>query len=496
MKRIQTTETGGWKIPLVKEYNSWKGTIIGPPNLLVKEEIESLKEKAKDNSLSIQKLRRIKNRIVELRDKQRLLADLFLSKQGNRLKIQIGQDTQELSGCVWSKWFTVPFSMSPLITLKGMIKLRVLSYDPLEVYMTPVQFHPQHIPVNVAISSPRDYASKIAQRNGLYPTLGWSEATNPLKDGEIDEKVFWEDLTYTTKQRTKILFSQMEKNDWQFFMTVFYATDRAGHMYWRFIDPKHPRYNDRKKYPKYKDGLFKIYKWMDDVVGKVRKKLSKEDILMVISDHGFASFRWEVNVNTWLYKHGYLSLKTGKRSRMQIIDLFRDGNLCKQIDWKRTKAYSIGLGKIYINLKGRDKSGIVPKSEYKKLCKEIREKFLRFRHNGKNVVSRIVFADEIYTGPSLNNAPDMLLGFHRGYRISWQTSLGGVPDEIIEPNRLKWSGDHCSIDPKLVPGVFFSNKKLINEKQPHLIDIAPTVLSLFHIKIPKDMEGKVIINDK
>jgi predicted AlkP superfamily phosphohydrolase/phosphomutase len=104
------------------------------------------------------------------------------------------------------------------------------------------------------------------------------------------------------------------------------------------------------------------------------------------------------------------------------------------------------------------------------------------------VVRKVYTRDELYHGPYFNEAPDLVVGFERGYRVSWQTSLGGIPPEIIEPNERRWSADHCSVDPAQVPGVLFSSRP-ITSKEARIIDLAPTVLARLGIPAPADMDG-------
>ena len=223
---------------------------------------------------------------------------------------------------------------------------------------------------------------------------------------------------------------------------------------------------------------------MDDLIGRIRAKLSDKDVLMVISDHGFGSFRRCVNINTWLYENGYLSLKSGKISD---VDYLQD------VDWSKTKAFSIGLAGIFINRKGREFRGIVETKDVPALKQEIMEKLMKLQdpENGETVMNSVYDSEKEYKGVYKNDAYDIVLGFKRGYRISWESVTGKLTPEVFANNMKAWSGDHC-LDPKLVPGVFFSNWKLTAEN-PAIIDIAPTVLNLFAVPVPAYMEGKVIL---
>jgi predicted AlkP superfamily phosphohydrolase/phosphomutase len=202
-------------------------------------------------------------------------------------------------------------------------------------------------------------------------------------------------------------------------------------------------------------------------------------VLIIMSDHGFKSFDRALNLNTWLLENGYLFYKNEKR-----------GDWFQGIDWEKTKAYTFGLTGIYLNLKGREGKGIVePKKEAPALRKELAGKLQGLMDEEKNrvAIKKVYDTYEIFNGPYVANGPDLIIGYNIGYRASWEAAVGNVSEKVIDDNTRSWSGDHC-IDPTLVPGVFFCNRK-ISTKTPNIIDIAPSVLDLFGAKIPAYMKG-------
>jgi predicted AlkP superfamily phosphohydrolase/phosphomutase len=214
------------------------------------------------------------------------------------------------------------------------------------------------------------------------------------------------------------------------------------------------------------------------------EKIDENTMLIVMSDHGFQPFTRGVNLNSWLYRNGYLVLKDGEQS----------GEYFCGVDWDRTKAYTFGLGGLYINKKGREGKGIVkPGRETQQLKEELVQKLrgLKDEDKGNVAIKEVYETVTLYSGPYLENGPDLIVGFNKGYRTSWDAAIGKMNNKIFEDNIKKWSGDHC-IDPGFVPGVFFSNRKL-EAKQASIIDIAPTVLKLFGIYKPAYMEGKPLI---
>jgi predicted AlkP superfamily phosphohydrolase/phosphomutase len=264
-------------------------------------------------------------------------------------------------------------------------------------------------------------------------------------------------------------------------MCVFDATDRIQHMFWRYLEEGHPAAAGVEN-PEHADAIEELYRHNDALVGRVMERIQDGDVLMVLSDHGMASFRRGVNLNAWLKEQGYLYLKEGADGTAEWLT---------QIDWSRTKAFVLGLTGMFLNIKGRESKGIVkPGEEARKLKDELIGKLNGLMDTEKNEVGiREVFdTAHLYTGPYLENAPDLIIGYNTGYRTSWDCASGVVAGPIFEDNLKAWSGDHC-IDPRLVPGIFFCTHK-IHVDDPALIDIAPTTLRLFGVEPPAHMDGK------
>jgi predicted AlkP superfamily phosphohydrolase/phosphomutase len=204
-------------------------------------------------------------------------------------------------------------------------------------------------------------------------------------------------------------------------------------------------------------------------------------LLMVISDHGFSSFRYGVDLNRWLEENGYLALTDEGRGRKNLAG----------VDWTKTRAFAIGLSGIYLNLKGRESRGIVdPGAEAVQLREEIAEKLggaIDPVHK-RPIVKQVYNAMKLYAGPYKQDAPDLLVGYASGYRASWETAVGEVTGQIIHDNVKAWSGDHC-IDQSLVPGILFSNR-MIHDEHARLMDIGPTILDMFGVTVPSRMDGK------
>jgi predicted AlkP superfamily phosphohydrolase/phosphomutase len=220
------------------------------------------------------------------------------------------------------------------------------------------------------------------------------------------------------------------------------------------------------------------------MVGYVLDKMGDDDELVVMSDHGFASFRYQVNLNTWLEQNGYLVLvDAAKRDEYQWLD---------GIDWEQTRAFAIGLNSLYLNVKGREPNGIVEPADREALAREISAKLGKWKDEstGALIVTQPLVREDAYTGANVDKAPDVLVGYAPDYRASWSTTSGEIPDELIEINNYEWSGDHC-MDSTAVPGVLLSTRPLKSETAD-LRDLSVSILDFFGIAPDAQMEGKVV----
>jgi predicted AlkP superfamily phosphohydrolase/phosphomutase len=205
-----------------------------------------------------------------------------------------------------------------------------------------------------------------------------------------------------------------------------------------------------------------------------------------MSDHGFGTFRRGFNLNTWLLQAGYHKLaKPWKQEESQFFD---------NTDWSKSRAYGIGLNSLYINEAGREREGVVaPGPDKDNLVREIAQKLeaLTDPKTGERAVLKAYLAKDVYTGANVGQAPDIVLGFNRGFRISWQSPLGGFPREVFEDNTQKWSGDHMAA-PDVLPGIVFANRAIAAET-PALYDLTATVLATFGVEAPDGVIGKDIL---
>ena len=271
----------------------------------------------------------------------------------------------------------------------------------------------------------------------------------------------------------------------------FEFPDRVAHVFWRLRDPLHPAY-DAALARRYGDVLEKSYQTMDAIVGEAARGLEPRDVLLVLSDHGFATWRRSVNYDSWLVDQGYLVLK-GDAHRQNLEALFSKGQFWESVDWGKSRAYAMGLGDIYINLRGREKDGLVlPGAPYETLRDEIIRKLLALTDpkDGQRAVSRVFKREQVYRRFDPRLIPDLIVTNRPPYRVSWQASLGVPTGTVFEDNRDVWSGDHCSLDPDLVRGVFFSSRPFRTQGVPGIADVTASVRVLLGAPAPSDAAGR------
>jgi predicted AlkP superfamily phosphohydrolase/phosphomutase len=412
---------------------------------------------------------------------------LRVEVSGNDLQLKVGE---------WSDWVRFTFPFNSLIKLKGIGRFRLLSLDPeVRLYLSPIQLDPENLPPGVAITSPDDYIAELTHDNGLFKTMGWMIDTWSISNGTVPEEVFLEDVDLTVKKEREILDGLLAKDDWDVLVHYFEFTDRVQHMMFRFFDPKHPLYTEEGA-GKWGGSILASYQRMDEIVGDVMTK-EPDASIMIVSDHGFASFRRGMNYNTWLVQNGFMTLNGQDAKRMNLEDLFDQGDFFVNVDWSKTKAYALGLGQIYINQKGREEKGIVEAGEeYAAVAAAIKAGLEAFvdAETGEKPVAHVFTRDEAYKGvydPVL--IPDLIPSNNEGYRVGWQDSLGGIGKAIVEPNTEIWSGDHCSVYPPLVKGILFTNFKLKAPEGAYMGDVMPTILALYGVKATTNLDGRSLL---
>ncbi|UCF05106.1 MAG: alkaline phosphatase family protein [bacterium] len=387
----------------------------------------------------------------------------------SRVTIEFQKNKFELECNSWSGWKEVSFKLGLMKKAKGIVNFYLVETDPeFKLYASPINFDPRNPQFD--ISYPRGYSRELAARIGLFYTQGMPMDTWAVNEKRLLEDPFIEQMNEVLREKRAMLDYELGRLTGGVLFCYFESSDIVQHMFWRYIDPQHPLHEPDAP-AEYKEMIENWYRKVDDVLATTREKLDGNDTLIVLSDHGFGTFRRTVHLNSWLRKHGYLELKDSQADT--------GADLLSDIDWTATKAYAIGFGAIYINLEGREGYGIVPPGdEADALKSEIADRIVQWIDDKYNqpVISRVYKQKEIFGSQSSDEIPDLFVGFNIGYRASRQTALGGVPDTLIEDNLKKWSGSHL-FDPSLVPGVLFSNRP-IRIENPSIYDITPTILKI------------------
>jgi predicted AlkP superfamily phosphohydrolase/phosphomutase len=409
-----------------------------------------------------------------------------VDSEARKARVGIDGEVVELDRGKLSDWVTLTFKAAPGVKVRGICRMMITEMEEhVSLYITPISLDPEN--PAMPVSHPSYYSTYLAKKIGPFSTLGLAEDTWALNEGVTDDATFLQQTYDIDAEREAMFFAAMQRLRQGALVCVWDATDRIQHMFWRYLEEGHPAARGKEN-AEHKNAIEELYKHNDALVGRVTKRLRKGDVLMVLSDHGFTSFRRGVNLNAWLHQNGYLKLKDGVDGSSEWLT---------DVDWSGTRAFALGLTGMFLNVEGREAQGIVkPGEEAEALKAELIEKISGLRDEEKDEigVNELFDTHKLYQGPYVGNAPDLLVGYNHGYRVSWDCATGMISGPIFEDNVKAWSGDH-GVDPRIVPGVFFCNHK-IDDDDPALMDVAPTALQMFGLKIPAHIEGKPLFKDE
>lgn len=402
----------------------------------------------------------------------------------NAAKITWDGDEVILKKGEWSGWRRVRFKLAgPLADAVGMVRFYLKEVRPhFRLYVSPVNIDP--LEPALPISTPGGYAAQIARRAGRYYTQGFPEDTKALSHGVFGEEEYLAQAEIVLRERLACLEETLADFDDGFFYFYFSSIDQDTHMMWRTMDPHHPLYQPDAP-PEVKGAVEHFYRAMDGALAKVLAKVDDKTTFFIISDHGFAPFYREFNLNTWLLDNGYIALADPfRRAETEFLD---------NIDWGRTVAYGLGLNGLYLNLRGREPHGIVEPGEAAALAAKIAAELEAYRdpETGERALVKVYESRDCYRGPAAAEAPELVLGFTRGYRLADDSAAVEFPERVCKVREDKWAADHC-IDPAHVRGVLFANRP-VAAKAPALKDLAPTILKEFGLEPPREMTGTPIL---
>ena len=410
---------------------------------------------------------------------------LRVDKGARKLVIRTGgaPTLLEIPARGWSEWMRLKFKVSMLQSVSGIVRFYVRQLEPhLEFYASAVNFDPA-APL-FPLSSPANYAKELSEQIGLFSTLGMAEDHNGLNNGRLDESAYLEHCELVLAERERLMRFELDRFSEGLFFMLYDTPDRVQHMIWRFRDREHPGY-ERDVSPELSTRIEEHYRRCDALLSAVLDKTDENTLLIVLSDHGFGTFRRAFDTNTWLWQNGLLALKDSRKPEASLSEGF------SEVDWSKTYAYAIGLGGIYLNFKGRERGGILGEgAEAERVRKAIQSGLAEFPDTEaqRPAIRSVSRREELYSGRFIGNSPDLLVNFYPGFRVSWRTAVGGFANSLLEDNKRRWSGDHI-VDPESVPGILCMNRKA-RHNHAQIIDLAPTILDYLGVTVPQFMEGK------
>ena len=490
--------------------------LFGPLNphasKAIEAEIAEIEQKLGDPGLGWKEGSALRDRQKRLKEElslgPRATLPLSIKRAENGLRVTLGTETQVIQEGAWSDWYSLAFELNPLVKAHAVTRVKLVSINEphFELFVNTLDIDPSKTPFWQPISQPAGFSRELAEWLGEpYETFGWACVTMPFKDGKIGGETLMEDIEFTLSWRERLTEEVLKRDDWDVLFTVFSTPDRVQHMMYQFYDPGHPRFDAEAAATKiqfageeitFAETIPAIYAEFDRVVGEVMDDyLRPEDTLIICADHGFQTFRWQFHVNNWLEQEGFLVMKEGVSSGMKSALMY--------VDWEKTRAYSLGLGMIYLNLEGREPTGIVKMEDGPALINEIKARLFEATDpaTGAKVVEEVHVIDELHQGEYRDLEGDLIPGFAPTYRVSWGTTMGDIKltkDEsgawvsapVIEANDMNWSGGHVSVALKRVTGTFFCNRSVeVPAAGAHLLDIAPTILSITGVPIPPEMDN-------
>lgn len=382
----------------------------------------------------------------------------------------------------WTDWLELSFQDGGR-RARGMVRMLPLSCAPLRVFTTPVNIHPRapYLP----ITEPGAWAGQLADEYGLFKTVGWDQDTSALNAEVMDDATFLADVRATEQKRLEMTLGTIRHGEFDLLISVWTGTDRVAHMFYRLLDEQHPRH-DAALARQLGNPIREQYRFMDQAIGQIAAALSPDDVLIVMSDHGFHDYRRGLHVNSWLREKGYLVLREGAPAppREFLLD----------VDWTKTRAYGLGTGQIYLNVRGRERDGIVaPGAAYDALVRELQEGLAAITDpeaGNARVVRRAYSRADAFRGADDAIAPDLQLAFAENYRTSWESILGGMPERaLFAPNTKKWSGDHSASDVTETSGILVTSVRPTRD-DPAIVDFAPTLLGHFGVAVPRGLAGR------
>ena len=357
----------------------------------------------------------------------------------------------------------------------------------------PVSYPPPVIPGGYSISC---FLTPNMENNFTYPQELKEEVQAFVGDYILDASVEGENYRLMEKDKVLERIYQMDSQRFtllkhfitekkcDYIFTVIMGTDRMPHLFFRYFDEKHRKYDPD---PKYKDALKEHYKFVDKNVGEIRSLLDNDTAFFIHSDHSVQRLDGRINLNEWLIQEGYLTLEEYPTELTYLKDL--------KVNWGRTKAWATGYtGQLYLNVKGREAQGVVDPDDYDEVLDELTTKILAIRSDNNNPLNTQVFCrKDIHFGAFAEYGPDLFINFDEcrwnisemvGYKelYSYDTTLG--PDD----GGHGLYGYFCLVGPRVTSRGEYHGASLLN--------VAPTVLHQLDLPVPRQMEAPPLTEEE
>ena len=396
---------------------------------------------------------------------------VYIDAQEPVAKIAVGDEERVLKVGEWSDWVPVTLKFIPTQAVRVICRFYLKEVRPVfGLYVTPLNLDPTK--PAMPISTPASFAAKLASATGPFYTQGMPDDTKAFANGVFSADEFLAQAEMAQAEAARQYRYVLSRFQDGLLFYYFGHSDQVSHMMWRSMDPQHPAY--KASDARFKNVIPDLYRSLDDIVGATMEQMDSKTTLVVMSDHGFTSWRRAFHLNTWLKENGYLVVRDP--------NLKDDPGLFANVDWNRTRAYALGLNGLYINLRGREKWGVVDPEDRLRLMKEIIDKLTKTvdPKTGKIAVTSVFRRDDYKNKGHVEIGPDLIVGYAKGVRGSNESALGKVPPEVFTDNTEEWSGDHC-MDPDSVPGILVTSRPL---KKPvaRLQDLAAAILAEFGIE--------------
>ena len=386
--------------------------------------------------------------------------------------LHIGDQVVQLQTGQWSPWIAIDFELDciPFMSVPGIVRFYPRQLQPeLELYVSPINIDPV-APVQ-PISTPAKFAAQLAAATGRFYTQGMMEDTKALSEGVLTRAEFLAQAALAGLEVERQYYPLLDEFKVGLLFYYFGNLDQVSHMMYRHLDSANTG-KDPQADSQFADVIPNLYQAADRIVGETLDQLGPDDLLIVMSDHGFAPWQRSFNLNSWLRDQGYLVLKDQ--------NLAADPGQFLNVDWSQTRAYGLGFNGLYINQQGRERDGIVPVQRVGSLLAEIADQLKNVIDpaTGLPAVTRTYIAREYFRDKEhLDVGPDLIVGYARGTRNHSDSAIGTLSTAVFSDNLGEWSGDHA-MDHTAVPGVLFASRPLARPANS-LRELSASILAEF-----------------